>query len=86
MNTSRQKFCSIECRKVGVEKSQEKMYFQGLQNKFDHDYNYIFQSIPKLDLFTPKGKRKSEEEENKIAVKYFVTSLVLYLLFVLNNV
>jgi len=26
-----------------------------------------------------------EDEENKIAVKYFVTYLVLYLLFVLNN-
>jgi hypothetical protein len=35
--------------------------------------------IPILNLFTPKGKRKSEKEENKIAVKYKSGDIALWI-------
>ena len=65
VNASRQKFCSVECRKVGVEKSQEKMYIASLQNKFDHDYNYVFSNRFQDWIYSPQRVRENRRREKK---------------------
>ena len=68
-NASRHKFCSAECRKKGVEKSQEKMSVHGLQNKFDHDYNFIFSSRYQDWISSPQRARENRRRKKKELAK-----------------
>ena len=42
VTNSRRKFCSVECRKKGVEISGEVIYVPPVQNKYNHDYSFVF--------------------------------------------
>jgi hypothetical protein len=44
VTNSRRKFCSVECRKKGVEISGEVIYVPPVQNKYNHDYSFVFSS------------------------------------------
>ena len=69
VTASRHKFCSAECRKKGVEKSQEKMSVHGLQNKFDHDYNFIFSSRYQDWISSPQRARENRRRKKKELAK-----------------
>lgn len=70
VTAGRQKFCSIKCRKMGIEKSQEKMHIDKLENKFDHDYNYVFSSRFQDWICSPQRVRENRRrEKNKSKVK-----------------
>ena len=54
VTNSRRKFCSVECRKKGVEISGEVIFVPPVQNKYNHDYSFVFSSDFEDWICSPK--------------------------------
>jgi hypothetical protein len=59
-------YCSIECRKKGVEKSEEQRSIPGVQNRFNHDYHFIFSNQIKDWMYSPRRAREERRQKKKL--------------------